>query len=894
MKQSIETTGKPHQRITISRRNSMKTRMIKNAMLIAAGGCLPLVGLASTASAQSCTPIGWDTTFASGHSGLTGGNAINAMVIYDDGTGPALYAAGVFTSISGTQANSIAKFDPVTNKWQPLGSGVSQDNSLSTGKVYDIEVFDFDGAGPEAPKLVVVGQFLLVNGGDTTVNNTATWDGTTWEALGTGVQSSGFTGATVRAIEVHDDGTGKKLYIGGEFTINSRDGVAFWNGSQWAPLGGGLFGGAAFALKSFDDGSGSKLYIGGSLTDNLQVWDGSNYSTVGGGTQWSVQAFEIWDDDGAGPNLPALYGYGTGALTKWDGSTITRTVIDPGGGRTDGIAVYDDGTGSALYMGPNTDGINGRLFKYDGTTAVVVGEGFRGNADSTDSDYTVTATFELLSYDSGNGPELWIGGYFVGTDSFQSNGIMRWDGTALLPANGKELLGQDPTQSAGASAPSTVNDSLVFDPDGNGPLPESLYVAGTFETADGGVARHVAKYDGSSWSEVGGGIFGLLYDSLTNPTMTGYVNSLRIFDDGTGPTIYASAVVSNQETVSPYDIITTYGVYKLDLGTDTWVQLGDGFNQIINDMGVYNDGSGDALYAIGRFSTVGGVGARGFAKWTGTQWEEVGGGFNTFINGGVVQMEVVDLGGGEEIYLIGSLNEAGGTTVNRIAAWNGTSFRDAGAGLSMFPDQSVVAQTKNGPMFAVSRKGSEGGRISVWNQSNQLWENINIPVQANEFIYVVPTNSTTVLDEIWIRIIDLNFTTFTFDDNGLISYDGTPTAHPELGMFTVWNAATGITQWDGGVGPALWFNGDFAGYGGTYSAPMGVEAYASTGLVPLLCEAPPCPADMTGDGSLNFFDVSAFLSAFSAGDAAADFTGDGQFNFFDVSAFLSAFSAGCP
>ena len=55
-----------------------------------------------------------------------------------------------------------------------------------------------------------------------------------------------------------------------------------------------------------------------------------------------------------------------------------------------------------------------------------------------------------------------------------------------------------------------------------------------------------------------------------------------------------------------------------------------------------------------------------------------------------------------------------------------------------------------------------------------------------------------------------------------------------------------------------------------------------------------CPADLTGDGILDFFDVSAFLSAFSAGNPSADFTGDGIFNFFDVSAFLSAFSAGCP
>ena len=55
-----------------------------------------------------------------------------------------------------------------------------------------------------------------------------------------------------------------------------------------------------------------------------------------------------------------------------------------------------------------------------------------------------------------------------------------------------------------------------------------------------------------------------------------------------------------------------------------------------------------------------------------------------------------------------------------------------------------------------------------------------------------------------------------------------------------------------------------------------------------------CPADLTNDGNLNFFDVSAFLSAFAANDPDADFTNDGLYNFFDVSAFLNAFAAGCP
>jgi len=55
-----------------------------------------------------------------------------------------------------------------------------------------------------------------------------------------------------------------------------------------------------------------------------------------------------------------------------------------------------------------------------------------------------------------------------------------------------------------------------------------------------------------------------------------------------------------------------------------------------------------------------------------------------------------------------------------------------------------------------------------------------------------------------------------------------------------------------------------------------------------------CPADFTGDGTLDIFDVFAFLDAFNAMNPAADFTGDGSFDIFDVFAFLDAFNAGCP
>ncbi len=54
-----------------------------------------------------------------------------------------------------------------------------------------------------------------------------------------------------------------------------------------------------------------------------------------------------------------------------------------------------------------------------------------------------------------------------------------------------------------------------------------------------------------------------------------------------------------------------------------------------------------------------------------------------------------------------------------------------------------------------------------------------------------------------------------------------------------------------------------------------------------------CPADLTGDGVLNFFDVSAFLNAYNAMDPIADFDNNRVFNFFDVSLFLQVFGQGC-
>ena len=92
------------------------------------------------------------------------------------------------------------------------------------------------------------------------------------------------------------------------------------------------------------------------------------------------------------------------------------------------------------------------------------------------------------------------------------------------------------------------------------------------------------------------------------------------------------------------------------------------------------------------------------------------------------------------------------------------------------------------------------------------------------------------------------------------------------------------------LGTSLAINNGIVAAGAYFDAPNHVQS----GSAYVFNVNINCPADLTNDGSLDFFDISAFLSAFAAMSPAADFTADGSWNFFDVSAFLTAFSQGCP
>ena len=59
-------------------------------------------------------------------------------------------------------------------------------------------------------------------------------------------------------------------------------------------------------------------------------------------------------------------------------------------------------------------------------------------------------------------------------------------------------------------------------------------------------------------------------------------------------------------------------------------------------------------------------------------------------------------------------------------------------------------------------------------------------------------------------------------------------------------------------------------------------------------DAPACPADLDGNGTLNLDDINLFASAFVAGDLRADMDGNGALNLDDINLFAQGFGAGCP
>jgi hypothetical protein len=348
-------------------------------------------------------PAGWDGwTWSPMGSGLTvTGDDIKAVRHWPAGVPgsaqPGLYIGGYLTNVGGVPVTNVARWDGAS--WHEVGAGVS------SPEVYPwigaFKEYDEDGPGPAAPVLYAGGRFTRA--GVLPANGFARWDGTQWSAppqqLAT---ASPATWPSVYALEVYDDdGPGPRrpgLYAGGSFRYAGAllaTNIARWDGQAWEAVG---FQGVNSTVDSLcvfdDDGPGPRppaLFVGGQFNwaggataIRMARWDGQSWSGVTAFNS-SVRAMAVFDDDGPGPNPPALFATGfftyvgatpVNCITKWNGVGSSWQPLGSGlaggVGVTYGLAltVFDedgDGPGTGgLYVGGHFTSAGG----VPGTTSI--------------------------------------------------------------------------------------------------------------------------------------------------------------------------------------------------------------------------------------------------------------------------------------------------------------------------------------------------------------------------------------------------------------------------------------------------------------------------------------------------------------------------------------------
>jgi hypothetical protein len=233
----------------------------------------------------------WDgQSWASHVSSMTGFSPyIGSLLVFNDGSGEALYAAGRFTGINGVAGTAqIARFNGTT--WSSVGGGLT--STTVTAGLEAMTIFD-DG---RAPALYVAGTAVFGTGLPTC--NVAKWNGTSWTALGGQIGTGRLT-----CISSFDDGSGPKLYIGGT-AMPQISYIARWEGGAWTPVGGGVTGGA-IPPSNFPSVFGmgrwqNKLYIAGNF---VQL---NNTTAANGVAAWTACTASCYANCDSSTGTPIL------------------------------------------------------------------------------------------------------------------------------------------------------------------------------------------------------------------------------------------------------------------------------------------------------------------------------------------------------------------------------------------------------------------------------------------------------------------------------------------------------------------------------------------------------------------------------------------------------------
>lgn len=321
------------------------------------------------------------------------GTYTNVLAIAEDDT--YIYVGGDFLNFNNiAAADYIVRWNKSTETWSAL--------SALNGAVYGLDV---DGNGD----LLVCGTFTNA-GGVAAADYIAKWDGS-WNALGT--PGSGATVTDVYDIKVGTDGN---VYVTGNFTnlagIAAADYVAYWDGSSWNAMSTGLSGaGKRLAINKLNGDvyiCGTFTTAGGTTVNRVTYWDGSAFNAMDSGLDSGTAFAVLVASDGlvyVGGTFTAASGTTVNYITRWNGSSWSAMA----GGLNQ--AVY------ALYEHPETQDIYVAGFftgTADGTLSVLQARAAIWNGSQwayLDIDFSSGTPFVTAIHIRANG-DVFLGGDF--------------------------------------------------------------------------------------------------------------------------------------------------------------------------------------------------------------------------------------------------------------------------------------------------------------------------------------------------------------------------------------------------------------------------------------------------------------------------------------------------
>jgi hypothetical protein len=241
-----------------------------------------------------------------------------------------------------------------------------------------------------------------------------------------------------------------------------------------------------------------------------------------------------------------------------------------------------------------------------------------------------------------------------------------------------------------------------------------LYVGGSFKKAGNLAVNNLARWDGTNWNAVGGGVLG------------GTVRTLA-WHKGE---LFVGGSFTNAGGLTVKYVASWNGAAWSDLagGVDGVKSNSDGTPYLLNVPVAAIYSAGEDLYVGGNFRSAGSSDASFVAKWDGKLWSSLGQNVASGINDQVYSL-LGDTAG--NLYVGGAFPSVNGTPGGLIARWDGTNWSSLGTGLSPISFGRVSALLTDSASLYVGGIFITAGDVNVdalarWDGTN--WFAVAAPI----------------------------------------------------------------------------------------------------------------------------------------------------------------------